>query len=125
MDHGRIARTRNSLDAYERDRHLQERNGNQYAARGGGEGFGERGKSRPGRHDEGRTRRYDEEDGYGGSNRRENNDHRSERMRDGDGTIAGAGPPPPPQPPVRERRERSLSPFSKRLALTQAMNMGR
>ncbi|KAI1806809.1 zinc knuckle-domain-containing protein [Daldinia bambusicola] len=28
-------------------------------------------------------------------------------------------------PPRREQRERSLSPFSKRLALTQAMNMGR
>ena len=30
---------------------------------------------------------------------------------------------PPPPPPIR--KERSLSPFSKRLALTQAMNMGR
>lgn len=34
---------------------------------------------------------------------------------------SGGRDPGPPQPP----RERSLSPFSKRLALTQAMNMGR
>jgi hypothetical protein len=29
------------------------------------------------------------------------------------------------RPPTRSARERSLSPFSKRLALTQAMNAGR
>ncbi|QKX56139.1 uncharacterized protein TRUGW13939_03239 [Talaromyces rugulosus] len=33
--------------------------------------------------------------------------------------------PKPQNEPVQRRRERSLSPFSKRLALTQAMNMGR
>lgn len=31
----------------------------------------------------------------------------------------------PQNEPAQRRRERSLSPFSKRLALTQAMNMGR
>lgn len=49
----------------------------------------------------------------------------SRRFRDRDDEgVSGAGrrqPTLPPQPP----RERSLSPFSKRLALTQAMNMGR
>lgn len=42
----------------------------------------------------------------------------------GHGTARPRDPPPPP-PPAREQRERSLSPFSKRLALTQSMNMGR
>ncbi len=49
-------------------------------------------------------------DGYGGSAR-----DRQETIR---GTRPKADVPPP-------RKERSLSPFSKRLALTQAMNMGR
>ena len=35
-----------------------------------------------------------------------------------DPRSGGTRPPPPP------RKERSLSPFSKRVALTQAMNMG-
>lgn len=46
--------------------------------------------------------------------------------RNNDGYGHGAGRPrDPPPPPPREQRERSLSPFSKRLALTQSMNMGR
>lgn len=42
--------------------------------------------------------------------------------RNGDQYIGGTRHPP--KSPV-QRKERSLSPFSKRLALTQAMNMGR
>jgi len=49
-------------------------------------------------------------DRYGGSTRDRRDDIRDNR-------------PPPHAPPPRS--ERSLSPFSKRLALTQAMNMGR
>lgn len=49
-------------------------------------------------------------DRYGSSARGRDGDSRSER------------PQPNARPP---RNERSLSPFSKRLALTQAMNMGR
>ena len=50
-----------------------------------------------------------DDDRYGSSFRDENHD-KSRRAK----------PPRPPSP----RKERSLSPFSKRLALTQAMNMG-
>ena len=50
--------------------------------------------------------------------RRHSNDN--ERYGCRDEKPAQHAPPPPPI-----RKERSLSPFSKRLALTQAMNMGR
>ncbi|PYH82129.1 hypothetical protein BO82DRAFT_383180 [Aspergillus uvarum CBS 121591] len=43
---------------------------------------------------------------------------RAEPVSSGGGRGPGQGPPPP-------RRERSLSPYSKRIALTQAMNLGR
>ncbi|KAL2017643.1 hypothetical protein VTK56DRAFT_1911 [Thermocarpiscus australiensis] len=52
--------------------------------------------------------------------RRERGEAGYYRDRD-DGDRQGGGAPPPPPGP----RERSLSPFSRRLALTQAMNMGR
>lgn len=60
--------------------------------------------------------------GFGVGGRHENGEFR----REGDGRRYGNGngraPPPQQQQPPRER---SLSPYSKRLALTQAMNMGR
>ena len=59
--------------------------------------------------------RYSNDNDRYGSNFRD----RGRDARDG---IA-VKPPPVVAPPVR--KERSLSPFSKRLALTQAMNMGR
>lgn len=62
----------------------------------------------------GRTISYeDDHDRYGGSSRvgRDESFHKQNRASE---------KRPPPQ-----RKERSLSPFSKRLALTQAMNMGR
>ncbi|KAH8785731.1 zinc knuckle-domain-containing protein [Diaporthe sp. PMI_573] len=62
----------------------------------------------PGRSDP-RDRRRPEEGRY--------REHREYRDRD-EGPGRHRGPPPEPEPP----RERSLSPFSKRLALTQAMN---
>lgn len=56
-----------------------------------------------------REKRYlNDDDRYGSSFRNENRDDRTTR---------------PPQP-LQQQKERSLSPFSKRLALTQAMNMG-
>ena len=54
-------------------------------------------------------RRSDDNERYGSNFRR---DDSLERMK-----LAA-------KPPPLEKRERSLSPFSKRLALTQAMNMG-
>lgn len=63
--------------------------------------------------DKGRHQYPSDNDRYGSSfKNREQEDRRPPRPR--------AAPPPPPP-----RKERSLSPFSKRLALTQAMNMGR
>ncbi|KAF2127060.1 hypothetical protein P153DRAFT_398434 [Dothidotthia symphoricarpi CBS 119687] len=52
-------------------------------------------------------------------------DHRGGRNRfdDGPGERVGRNAPPPAQPPPVQR-ERSLSPFSKRVALTKAMNTG-
>ncbi|KAI0896620.1 zinc knuckle-domain-containing protein [Annulohypoxylon nitens] len=52
--------------------------------------------------------------------RHEENGGRNPAPRHTDGGRRGGGPPP-----RQEQRERSLSPFSKRLALTQAMNAGR
>ncbi|KAK3309050.1 uncharacterized protein B0T15DRAFT_526025 [Chaetomium strumarium] len=55
--------------------------------------------------------------------REDREDRRGEgRYRDRDEHGYGSPPPPPRQP--SPPRERSLSPFSKRLALTQAMNRG-
>ena len=53
--------------------------------------------------------------GRQGEDDRHNHDRERER----------GAPPPASPPPAGVRKERSLSPFSKRLALTQAMNMGR
>ena len=64
------------------------------------------------RHNEGRSQHVRDHE------RRYSNDN--ERYGRRDEKPAQHAPPPPPI-----RKERSLSPFSKRLALTQAMNMGR
>ena len=50
------------------------------------------------------------------------NDRYGSSARDRNQGIRGSRPPPNALP---QRKERSLSPFSKRLKLTQAMNMGR
>ena len=50
------------------------------------------------------------------------NDRYGSSARDRNENIRGTRPPSNPLP---QRRERSLSPFSKRLKITQAMNMGR
>lgn len=50
------------------------------------------------------------------------NDRYGGSARDQDENVRPTRPPPSAPPP---RKERSLSPFSKRLLLTQAMNMGR
>ncbi len=49
------------------------------------------------------------------------NDRYGSSARDRNETIRGTRPPPNALP---QRKERSLSPFSKRLKITQAMNMG-
>jgi len=86
------------------------------------------GRGRDGR--DGRDRRREEavSPGYGPKYRRDaqrrysnNHERYGSSFRDGDqhsGEVRRERPPP-------VRKERSLSPFSKRLALTQAMNMGR
>ncbi|KAK0635635.1 hypothetical protein B0T17DRAFT_503147 [Bombardia bombarda] len=55
-------------------------------------------------------------------NYRDRDDASHQRGRVPQQRVASPLPPPPPPAPARER---SLSPFSKRLALTQAMNLGR
>ena len=110
MDRARIARERNP-DRHDQDRHLQERNKNHFASRDG-RSYGGYGKDRP--SDRYERSRFDDRDGYG-SRPYDGDDMRVERPREND-----RRPPPP-----RERKERSLSPYSKRMALTQAMNMNR
>ena len=97
MDRSQIARHRHSLD---KDSHLW---------KGGPDGRGGRAPTSPtGRYhtftDRNGRRRSNDEDHYG-----------SNYLRDG---IEN-------KHPGRKRTERSLSPFSKRLALTQALNQGR
>lgn len=58
----------------------------------------------------------------GGQSYSKDNDRYGSSATDRRDDIRGNRPPPNAPPP---RKERSLSPFSKRLALTQAMNMGR
>ena len=52
----------------------------------------------------------------------DDNDRYGSSARDRNEDVRGIRPPPQSVP---RRKERSLSPFSKRLKLTQAMNMGR
>ncbi|KAI0472692.1 zinc knuckle-domain-containing protein [Xylariaceae sp. FL0804] len=59
------------------------------------------------------------------SSPRQHRGHRDGRADSGRGPTHGGNIEPRREPPKREVRERSLSPFSKRLALTQSMNMGR
>ncbi|MCJ1323649.1 hypothetical protein MMC10_000310 [Thelotrema lepadinum] len=115
MDHSRIARERQSMDpeSDDRDRHLKERSTNGYFTREP-EGFNSRSKVTNNGFD---SRRRDHD--RGGPDR---------RLPDGDRAGSGhqtrnfdGGRVPPP----RDTRQRSLSPYSKRLALTQAMNLGR
>ena len=99
MDRSRIARNRNSLTPDLRSNH-------------------ERGPKRGSPWLQ-RDRRYsntDDDDRYGGGRRRSG-------PRDDFRRESPALKRAPPTPEVR--RERSLSPFSKRLALTKAMSMGR
>ena len=99
MDRSRIARNRHSLTPDVRSNH--ERNGKR--------GFAGRDRDR-------RYSNTDDDDRYGGGRRRSGprDDFRRESP-----VVRKA----PLSPEVR--RERSLSPFSKRLALTKAMNVGR
>ncbi|KAK3325459.1 zinc knuckle-domain-containing protein [Apodospora peruviana] len=68
--------------------------------------------------------RSPERDGHGDHNRAGYYRDRDEQSQPRGGRYRPyvREPSPPPPPPLRER---SLSPFSKRLALTQSMNMGR
>lgn len=63
-------------------------------------------------------------DGKGDRRRSNDNDRYGNSFRNKDRGDRGR-PVPVPVPISSPRKERSLSPFSKRLALTQAMNMGR
>jgi len=96
-DPSQVARNRNSMTP------SFQRNGDSLHVQGG------RPRSRERVSMQERVRRYsNDNDRYGSSFRDKGHSLRDER----------AVPPP-------QRRERSLSPFSKRLALTQAMNMGK
>ena len=99
MDRSRIARNRNSLTPDVRSNH-------------------ERGTKHrsPWLHRDRRYSNTDDDDRYGGGRRRSG-------PRDDFRRESPAQKRAPPTPEVRQ--ERSLSPFSKRLALTKAMNMGR
>ena len=95
IDRSRVARNRNSMTPGMRSNH--DRDGGRNTVTWGN----------------GRRYSTNDDDRYGGSYRDE-----GRGARDG---VKAQKPPPP----LRAKKERSLSPFSKRLALTQAMNSGR
>ena len=100
-------------DLEDRDRSAKQRSTNGYSA-GDQAGFNSRLKESNNDCDSGRRRR-DGRDGLDDRYRGRDTGSRTQ-PRDFDG---GRALPPP------DDRQRSLSPYSKRLALTQAMNMGR
>ena len=112
MDYSRIARDRLYMDRPDHDGHLKERTTNTYPSR---DRSNRDSHSKGQRTENEKRRRYDEKN-RDSSGRGEKHSRDQNRDRGFDG---GSVPPP------RERRDRSLSPYSKRMALTQAMNIGR
>ena len=114
MEHSRIARQRQSIGPRGDDRHLKERTSNGRNEFRGRDDFTQPTKQRSPEYDDG-GRRYRDKQNYNRIPHQEENHIRDDSYR-----TARERRPSPPCP----QRQRSLSPYSKRLALTQAMNMG-
>ncbi|MCJ1313261.1 hypothetical protein MMC25_006938 [Agyrium rufum] len=111
MDRSRIARHRNSMTPDVRPRH----------GSGAGSIPDHRAELRD-RESFGNNRRYSNDGHRYGAGARDQEPGGSRFTKRAE--ASGGSPPSRNQPPPI-RKERSLSPFSKRLALTQAMNLGR